>query len=440
MLYEGPARLHLPGEELHGNGQLVFDWRRSPGIKWLFAIDRHRDDHDRAFPAFLKAMANRRADAWLEPVADKSAASLPAEPTALWADAPPNSTFFDNGYQPRGTVLGNSTGFSGVILHLVNFIDDRISSPSLEAKIGDFDVAIQRTSQAASRFKTLKSKGGHAFTHAALLRRTDRHSFGFDTVEGVTSTIWHVLQFGAGRQVGIALPTGIDEHNQPIGVSCDVLMSEPYSGRLSWLDPFHLDDLEPIFDRLHEFQGDPFWSQVVRRAIRSYVSGTDGNPIDQAVVTVVACLELLAWAILEVDETWLDPRDGNLSLAGRLRLLLRWASIDSTVPSQLEALTKLQARDMNIVDGPSAIVWVRNRLVHPPRLKSGNAPGWPSYEELHEAWRLGLEYGSLILLRLLGHSGDYGSLLHMAGRCQGDMTAVPWQDQHARGQVRSRGA
>lgn len=163
------------------------------------------------------------------------------------------------------------------------------------------------------------------------------------------------------------------------------------------------------------------------------MTANGGDPLDESIVTALSCLELLAWGVLEIEHQWLKlPRDGDLNLAGRLRLLLHWAGIDPAIPPQLSALTSLTTADTNVTDGPSALAWLRNRSVHPPKLPKTGLPGWPSPERLQEGWRLALEYANLIILRLLGHTGEYGSRLHMEGRWVGSMTPVPWAAPYRR--------
>jgi hypothetical protein len=157
------------------------------------------------------------------------------------------------------------------------------------------------------------------------------------------------------------------------------------------------------------------------------VSANRADPLDVSIVTALSCLELIAWAALQVDLGWLDlPRDGALNLTGRVRLLLRWAGIDPAIPESLVALRKLAEADSNVPDGPAAVAWVRNRSVHPPKVYKTGEPGWPTSGQLVEAWRLALEYADLLILRLLGHNGDYGSRLHVKGRWSGTVTRVPW--------------
>ncbi len=259
--------------------------------------------------------------------------------------------------------------------------------------------------------------------------------FGFSAAEEVLDALWYLTSFAAGGLVGLALPVGLDAGGNIVGYQQRDWHVDPYRGRLSWLDEFHVQDVADLFDGWFRHAEDPFWRTTLRRAIRQCVSTNGADPLDVSIVTALSCLKLLAWAALQVDLGWLDPRDGQLNLTGRLRLLLRWSEIDPAIPEQLEALSALAASDRNIPDGPAAIAWVRNRSVHPPKLRKSGKPDWPSWKQLHEAWRLALEYADLVILRLLGHSGDYGSRLYVKGRWMGTVTRVPWAMEEAMTEV-----
>ena len=67
-----------------------------------------------------------------------------------------------------------------------------------------------------------------------------------------------------------------------------------------------------------------------------------------------------------------------------------------------------------------------------PRINGPYGPGEPAldsgpeYGPMIDAWRLELQYGELVLLKLLGYEGRFGGRLHMRGRSVGQVEPVPW--------------
>jgi hypothetical protein len=428
VLYDGPARLHADGDRIYeGVGQLVFHWRRSPSIKWSFA------SNDAVVPRWPEDVTPGVGQ-WLE-LRDPTDGYEARTDVVPWDNGPAESyAYRASGHQPQGATAGSRDGFSSVIVHIVNFVDQlHAHRPAVETEADGWRIIVARSENTAKVLENLTELGGFGFTHVARIVRLDGSLFGFDDVLPVIEGLWYLLGFAAGAHIGTALPVGLDEEGRVLGVLYRASIADSFGGRLSWLDPTHVHDVGPLFAAWFRLEREPFWSSTIKRAMWKCVTANAASPLDESIVTALSCLELLAWAVLEVEERWLDlPRDGELSLAGRLRLLLRWAGIDPTIPPQLTALAGLTKADNNVTDGPTALTWIRNRSVHPPKVPRSGVPGWPSAEQLQEGWRLALEYANLVILRLLGHTGQYGSRLHTEGRWMGSMTPVPWAEPYDR--------
>jgi hypothetical protein len=418
VLYDGHARLHLGDESIDGVGQLSFDWRPTPGVHWRFS----------STTVPHSALAAHLQESRLEPLGDPNPRAHAGAKS--WSDEiMEGHRFGDAGQQHHGTVIGRAGEFARVEIMVINFVNQIYKDrPTIDVDAGDWHLRVERTVDTDATIDLLRERGGYARTHTAHISRVDGERFGFDEIESLFEATWFLLSFAAGGLVGLALPTGLDEDGVVLGYLTRATSADSYTGRISWLDDFHVDDVAPLFGGWLARVDDPFWDKMLRRAIRLCVSANNVRPLEVSIPVALSCLELLAWAVLEAEERWLDQRDGHLALAGRLRLLLRWADIDPAIPPQLDALTKLAKSDANIPDGPAAIAWVRNRSVHPPKMSKTGEPGWPESEQLHHAWRLAMEYSELVILRLLNHDGDYGSRLHVDGRHWGTVQRVPWAD------------
>ncbi len=112
--------------------------------------------------------------------------------------------------------------------------------------------------------------------------------------------------------------------------------------------------------------------------------------------------------------------------AAVLRLLLGWAGISPIVPGSLRDLDAIRTADANLVDAAGAVAWIRNRLIHPPK-KVGS--GWPGSPALIDAWRVEMQWAELLILRLLGYQGRFGSRC-IEGRAVGELEPVPWAQPH----------
>ncbi|HET9731119.1 MAG TPA: hypothetical protein VFP54_00460 [Acidimicrobiales bacterium] len=426
VLYDGPAALHQGDKTYVGVGQVVFQWRRSPRVRWSFA------SNDTKVPDFLDG--DPSSDVRRFEMRDNTAGFEARMDVVPWSRGLQDGySYVTEGFQPHDTPVGIGDGFAYVLVHIVNYIDQvHTHAPTVDTEAGGWRITVVRCEHTAEVLQALEESGGYGFTHVARLSRSDGSTFGFNDAALAITGLWRLLSFGAAGTVGTALPVGFDAQGRALGVLHHATVADYYRGHFSWVDSLHVQEVGRLFEGWFRLQDDPFWGPAINRAMRSCVTAHRADPLDESIVTILSCLELLAWSVLQIEERWLEPGDGELTLAGRLRLLLRWIGQDQTIPPQLKGLVGLAKAETNVIDGPTALTWVRNRLVHPPKLPKTSVPGWPEFDQQHEVWRLALEYAHLVILRLLGFTGEHGSLLHMDGRWTGTMTPVPWKEPYTR--------
>jgi hypothetical protein len=134
-----------------------------------------------------------------------------------------------------------------------------------------------------------------------------------------------------------------------------------------------------------------------------------------------AGLEYLSWVKYVLDGGRSRSEHKKRLAADKLGEMLDEASVPKQVPPELAALASLTSADGAQLNGPEAIAWVRNRLVHPKDM------GEPYRLEglLVEAWQLLMHYSELLLLFDLGYAGSYCARFP-AGRWAHDSRPVPW--------------
>lgn len=313
----------------------------------------------------------------------------------------------------------------------------------LNLRADEWEVSIERHPDLPQALQHLEFERGYAVTHnCRLLRKGDdgeRKSFTFVKAEPVLEAVQLFASFVRGGMVGLALPVGYSGgipileqwHVTPVDAG---RYRDPGSPRppnwYIWYDGLGLGAsarLPSLFDHFAEkwWHPDPllqdFWRSVFRGLVYTY---TDAERTDEsrAVVQAGTVLETLGWAVLVVMEGWLTGGGqfggssdgyGRLSAGDRLRLLLGWAGLDAEIPSALSELER-KAKAQNW-DGPEAVTWVRNRIVHPDRR------GQLTNDASVEAFRLAMWYAEMVTLRLLGYDGHYRDRLD-----DGQPKEVPW--------------
>jgi hypothetical protein len=136
--------------------------------------------------------------------------------------------------------------------------------------------------------------------------------------------------------------------------------------------------------------------------------------VDGGLVLLLSALERLSWQRFVIDGGVPSGEFDQLKAGQRLRRLLEDCGIPVAVPAGLGALASEASR--RGWDGPWAIAVARDLLVHPKGLQP--LP-W------HELWGLARWYVELVLLRMLGFSGEYSNRT-LARRFVGAVERVPW--------------
>jgi hypothetical protein len=246
--------------------------------------------------------------------------------------------------------------------------------------------------------------------------------FSWSDTELVQEALLSWATFVKGALVGSVLPEGIDDQGQVVFTAWQSSVVDDWRSPLGWCERSCIDDAADLVPRWLEANQTPFWREVLTRAMRIHAAANQPNPLDVAIPTALTGLETLAWAVLVVDQDWIRPNEDPVTAAGMIRMLLRWARVDTKIPVGFASIAEY-ATGVQHPDLVTAITQVRNRLVHPSKKRTSQ---WPSRDAMFEAWRLSMEALELVMLRILRYEGTYGDRRHLSGRHVGDVDVVPW--------------
>jgi hypothetical protein len=210
------------------------------------------------------------------------------------------------------------------------------------------------------------------------------------------------MSFALGRWVAPALPVGFNREGERIWEQWAPWRCDSIHGYESWWDTHTADDLADFVGGFIEAYLDPHEHPIVRHvAMHLIAANHSGTTAEGKVMLAQAGLEHLAWVTVVLTGPMSKKAFRALGTAKRLRPLLEEAQVSLSMPSELDGLFELATR--RDLDGPDAIVWVRNRLAHP------KDPGEPYRIEglVWQTAQLLLEYGELLLLYRLGYRGRF---------------------------------
>lgn len=406
FLYAGQGSVLVGGSPVQRHVELHFGWRPYPQLR-LSVVSTSTTEAFQGLGEPIELL--ELLDAWPQP------ASRPqADPTAGERQTPINDV-----------MLGADEPVTDVLVYVLNFTSGLSGiARAFEMEFGPWRVGLEPSVRGSEMREYLRETGLYGVTHVAHIRRDDGTTFRWDddATELLVDCLWYALSSLNGTMVGFALPAGFFETDVRW---CEASVTSCHRARhaLAWGDTHHLPaQARELAPAVHRAFSDPFLREVLARIIRITIEANDASPLDTAIPTAQAGLELMAWIVLVERERWLHP-DARLDAAARIRLLLRWADIPVELPEEFVELRDwCSGRISEELDGPRAITFIRRALVHPPK----KVVDWPDHDALHLAWRLALGYLELSTLRLLGYDGVYASRHYLDGRWVGTVEPVPW--------------
>lgn len=346
----------------------------------------------------------------------------------------------------EGSVHGQTIGdhavpLSRTLVHWMNL--PRIHSPTVLCRerdgskswytgrwrfeLGPWQLTLDARQDHSRVWKILDRDENFVLTHVMEIVRTDGQEFTGANLAPLLQTLHFGMSFAFGRWVCPAVPVGYDSSGVIRWQEWGDLFCEPgRKGGLAWLYYNHTHDLHELLSRVYAAFTDPDRTNTIRLLLAMAIEANNTGRVEQRTMTVFAALELLSWVELKLTRRFSNTQYKSPNTDGRIRLLLRDASVDTTIDAGRQpVLTQFATEESTtgtVLDGPAAVNKVRNRIVHP------NSP----HDEVYhlkglatDVWLLSRQYLNLLILRWLGYNGSYQSVLGPGGWV-GDSDPVPW--------------
>ncbi len=240
--------------------------------------------------------------------------------------------------------------------------------------------------------------GGYAITHIGELKRCSGATFTAGEAIKMIEALHWFLSFARGSWTGPMMCVG----DLAQGGTWRYFRNpniDPWLGSHSWCDQDSWMKAANVFPEYFRLWSDPVWNQGLKNVIAFYVSANRPKPLELALTSAHAGLELLGWLRL-VHSGSLKESDwkNHYPAARKVRELLELDEIDPEIPPVYPGLRRLNPKWK---DGPAVIAGIRNQLAH-PRVQKENKN--QKYRNLLHSWLLARSYLEQSLLGLLGPS------------------------------------
>lgn len=425
-LFDGQFEISQSGVSVLVQGEISLVWLRNPSINFCFKDNR--PGITKQLAGFTDGPVSLRIPGFLDTV-NATVFELVRTTDSKGARVACSGDV----WEPLRK--GSQQNLSAVLLHLPNFCDTLgvgIKRPDLGLSwLGrfnlvsdDWKITLDKAENYQSVFLALKTLGGFALTHIVKIERPGGQQFDIQEIESLKEALFYFLSFARGFWIEPTLEVGFDGNGKKVWESWSRPRTDSWRNVGSWFDRQQPNRLTELWRGFLAKLNDPVWGEPLRRAIRWYIAANlKSGDLEGAIVLAQTGHELLSWTRFVSEKGLTSEGFDKLPASDRLRLLLVEARIPLVVPSLLSSLAP-RCQTEKLIDGPHAITFLRNKLVHPTptnlqRLASFN------YNELQDAYLLSLWYLELLLLYVLGYQGEYGNRLIYL-RATGQVEPVPW--------------
>jgi hypothetical protein len=293
---------------------------------------------------------------------------------------------------------------------------------TLQMQANGWHVTIRPVADGRERERALALRGGVAVTAYGQLTN-DAGAFSAHDGESVLGLVTWLLSFGFGDRAAVLMPVGTDTSGTATWHQWADPLLESYKGRLHWLPRRRAYHLQDVFPRLiNLWFGQSAWDEPgLWVPLQFYLEAARGL-LETRIVLAQAAVEHLAWRRLVLDGD--VPRDEfrRYSGARRIRELLNLCGIPADLHPRLSAALDGLPTTEHVVDGPDAVTWVRNSIVHARRmdllLQHDKDYAMPVLQ--HMLW-----YFEMAMLQLLGYDGPYMDRRE-GGVWEDSVSIVPW--------------
>jgi hypothetical protein len=419
-LYEGRVRLSGAEGSVEGNGSIQFRWQPVPRLGFSVVLPSE--------PAVVLGGPLGEVTVEMVDPAGKGAGVVLGQSVHVEKDSWSRTV---TGVISGEFVVGSPTATDTVVFHLPNvpsYMGTNVEEGGalwagrLTTSTSDWRIDIDSVGDYADLQRNLAEQGGYGITHVGKVTRNDGRPVAFKAIEKFLQILPWWLTLIRSERTAPMLVVGIHE-GKAIWEIWRTPTIAPWLGRRSWLPQVLFEptkgadavDLGSILQALIDaFNDEKLWRSL-GRAIDWFSESVQSSHLATTVIFAQAGLELMSWLRLVGDGVIDEDAFKKLDAADALRLTLHLTSIELGIPMEAQQLyqaTRRQPGGVAELDGPGALVEIRNGTIHPKaklRLEDNGvmlAGGFLATRYLELLLLNRLEYSGYTFDRLVGGYPD----------------------------------
>jgi hypothetical protein len=331
----------------------------------------------------------------------------------------------------KGFIVGNAAAVPRVTFHLANFtpiigaiITDGVNAWTgrVTVNAGPWVVTIDARPDLDEVLAAAGERGGNAITHTCSLERRDMRPFAYARCQELLTCLTWCLWFCRASAPSVLVPVGFDSNDRAMWSLWAAPHTDPLpDGHGRWFDTVYgAKQLAELFPLFWQRYNDPVWQQSLKLAVRYYAGAAMPGTLQRSVILAQVGLEALAYAHLVGATQKMQQKDFKKPpISKHIRRFLNDFDIPITIPRTFYGLRSVRASKP--WDGPTAVAWLRNDIVHGDN-HTVHAGRWRTW---YQGWQLAVRYLELAVLAVVEYSGCYRNRLSDQVHA-GAVEPVPW--------------
>lgn len=316
-------------------------------------------------------------------------------------------SFYDN--ERQLVFFDESSCMTRIDFRIFNFIQDGIPSRKIEHEAtketnptnsSGINIEIKPSFFIHSDLSHLKRASGFIQTHTVSIEKSDFSCFSLKEAEEYLNIFKYLFSFAAGYWCGPVCAAGISKN----GNKSLQILNPPFAAwqkSQTWCYTGNTFQIRYALNRFIQKMLDERWKPILKKCIGLYTKANQTKyGFNSGILLIQAALEALSFDILVNKEKSISARGfRNLPASDKIRLLLSNLSIPLRLPESETSLIEL-SESLHWDDAPRGFTEIRNSLVHPEHKHLQLITEYA----LSGAWRLGMWYLELCLLRIFNYN------------------------------------
>jgi hypothetical protein len=305
--------------------------------------------------------------------------------------------------------------------------EEKISSyrNRIVLSFNSYEITIDKLPEYKELRKKLNVKGGYLVFYSGQLTKQGK-PIHYNELQDIFHCFNTFLWFLNGRRSSALFIQGLFKDNL-IWTDYSHYTVDIFKSVQSWPSRGPTENFDSIWKNFTELWKDDDNKNFLTSSIHWYLesNGYTGYSEGSLIMAQTALELIYNWWIIERKKIIAGKDSENICASNKIRLLLSQLDISYLIPEAFEDLKKYADDSQEIIDGPEAIVQIRNAIVHSQQEKRRKLTSIGTMAK-YQALQLSIWYVEMALLKILDYNGKYFNRCSKAKWASQAEEFVPW--------------